>query len=147
MQAFRFDNAFVRDLPGDAEARSWPRQVHALYSRVQPTPVEAPRLVAYSREMASTLGVDPSFIESPAFARVFGGNALIDGMEPFAANYGGHQFGVWAGQLGDGRAITLGEVIDRTRAARMAAPFSDRRYASFFAAKRCITSASRRRER
>jgi uncharacterized protein YdiU (UPF0061 family) len=51
---------------------------------------------------------------SPAFAEVFGGNAILDGMEPFAANYGGHQFGQWAGQLGDGRAITLGEVVGRT---------------------------------
>ncbi len=49
---------------------------------------------------------------SPLFAEVFGGNALLDGMEPYAANYGGHQFGQWAGQLGDGRAITLGEVLN-----------------------------------
>ncbi len=111
-QTFQFDNAFVRDLPGDAETRSWPRQVHALYSRVQPTPVEAPRLVAHSPEMASILGIDPAFIESPEFARVFGGNAIVEGMDPYAANYGGHQFGVWAGQLGDGRAITLGEIIN-----------------------------------
>ena len=48
----------------------------------------------------------------PLFADVFGGNALIEGMEPYAASYGGHQFGQWAGQLGDGRAITLGEVIN-----------------------------------
>ncbi|HEY7497498.1 MAG TPA: YdiU family protein, partial [Vicinamibacterales bacterium] len=111
-QTFTFDNAFVRDLPGDAETRSWPRQVYAAYSRVRPTPVEMPRLVAHSPEMVAALGIDPAFVASPAFARVFGGNALIDGMEPYAANYGGHQFGVWAGQLGDGRAITLGEVIN-----------------------------------
>ncbi len=43
---------------------------------------------------------------------MFGGNALVEGMEPYAANYGGHQFGHWAGQLGDGRAITLGETIN-----------------------------------
>jgi uncharacterized protein YdiU (UPF0061 family) len=109
---FQFDNTFVRDLPGDEESRSWPRQVHAAYSRVSPTPVESPRLIAYSPEMVTTLDIDPVFVESPAFARVFGGNALMDGMEPYAANYGGHQFGVWAGQLGDGRAITLGEVVN-----------------------------------
>ena len=51
-------------------------------------------------------------VASPAFAQVFGGNALLEGMEPYAANYGGHQFGHWAGQLGDGRAITLGETIN-----------------------------------
>ena len=48
----------------------------------------------------------------PDFAQVFAGNALLEGMQPFAANYGGHQFGHWAGQLGDGRAITLGEAIN-----------------------------------
>ncbi|MEO8627167.1 MAG: protein adenylyltransferase SelO [Betaproteobacteria bacterium] len=113
MQALHFDNAFVRDLTSDPEAGSRVRQVHgALYSRVDPTPVSAPRLVAYSPEVAALLGIDPVYIASPAFANVFGGNALLDGMQPYAANYGGHQFGNWAGQLGDGRAITLGETIN-----------------------------------
>lgn len=112
MPTLRFDNAFVRHLPGDPETGTQRRQVHrALYSRVHPTPVAAPRLVAYSREMADALGLDAAYLASPEFAQVFGGNALLDGMEPYAANYGGHQFGVWAGQLGDGRAITLGEVL------------------------------------
>jgi serine/tyrosine/threonine adenylyltransferase len=108
----QFDNRFIRELPGDPEKGGWPRQVAALYSRVDPTPVAAPRLVAHSREMAATLGFSPDEVESSRFAEVFGGNALLDGMEPFAVNYGGHQFGYWAGQLGDGRAITLGELID-----------------------------------
>ena len=112
MHAFSFDNAFVRDLPGDPESGSRLRQVRgALYSRVDPTAVAAPRLIAHSTEVAAMLGLDASDIASPEFARVFGGNALLDGMQPFAANYGGHQFGHWAGQLGDGRAITLGETI------------------------------------
>ena len=51
-------------------------------------------------------------LASPEFARVFAGNTLLPGMQPFAANYGGHQFGQWAGQLGDGRAITLGELVN-----------------------------------
>jgi len=89
------------------------RQVHkALYSRVEPTPVAQPRLIAYAPEVAAMLGIDEHDINSPHFARVFGGNALIEGMEPYAANYGGHQFGTWAGQLGDGRAINLGEVVN-----------------------------------
>jgi serine/tyrosine/threonine adenylyltransferase len=62
--------------------------------------------------MADLLGIDDGDIRTPRFAEIFGGNALDPGMEPFAANYGGHQFGHWAGQLGDGRAITLGEVVD-----------------------------------
>ena len=113
MQTLRFDNAFVRDLPGDPDTGLRPRQVNgALYSRVPPTPVASPRLIAYSREMAQVLGLDAADIESPEFAQAFGGNTLLPGMEPYAANYGGHQFGHWAGQLGDGRAITLGEVIN-----------------------------------
>ena len=110
--ALRFDNAFVRDLPGDRSDSPHVRQVHgAFYSRVEPTPVAAPRLIAHSPEMADLLGIDEVDVQSPAFADVFAGNAIVDGMEPYAANYGGHQFGVWAGQLGDGRAITLGEVL------------------------------------
>ena len=113
MQTLRFDNRFVRELPADPEAGPRLRQVHgALFSRVQPTPVMAPRLIAHSREVAEMLGIDEATIASPAFAQVFGGNALLDGMQPYAANYGGHQFGHWAGQLGDGRAITLGETVN-----------------------------------
>jgi uncharacterized protein YdiU (UPF0061 family) len=62
--------------------------------------------------MAARLGFSKEELASPEFAQVFGGNALLPGMQPFATNYGGHQFGHWAGQLGDGRAITLGEVLD-----------------------------------
>jgi serine/tyrosine/threonine adenylyltransferase len=109
----RFDNAFVRELPGDSEQGPRLRQVDgALYSRVDPTPVVAPRLLAHSAEMAATLGFSTADVATPEFAQLFGGNALLDGMQPYAANYGGHQFGNWAGQLGDGRAISLGEVIN-----------------------------------
>ena len=110
---FRFDNAFVRELPGDPEEGARLRQVEgALYSRVEPTPVAAPRVLAHSAEMAAALGISEADIATTEFARLFGGNALLDGMQPHAANYGGHQFGYWAGQLGDGRAISLGEVIN-----------------------------------
>ena len=109
----RFDNAFVRELPGDPEQGPRLRQVDgALYSRVDPTPVVAPRLLAHSAEMAATLGFNEAEVAAPGFAQLFGGNALLDGMQPYAANYGGHQFGNWAGQLGDGRAVSLGEVIN-----------------------------------
>jgi uncharacterized protein YdiU (UPF0061 family) len=108
----RFDNAFLRELPGDPEPRVFVRQVRgALWSKVEPTPVAAPRLLAHSREMAAELGVSEADVASPEFAQVFAGNTLLPGMQPFATNYGGHQFGHWAGQLGDGRAIALGEVV------------------------------------
>ncbi len=111
--AFHFDNAFLRELPGDPEAGARLRQVEAAaWSRVDPTPVAAPRLIAHSHEMAASLGLDEDDVRSPQFAQLFGGNAVLDGMQPWAANYGGHQFGHWAGQLGDGRAISLGETID-----------------------------------
>ena len=113
MKDLRFDNRFVRELPGDPEEGRHVRQVHgACYSRVQPTPVRAPQLLAWSPEVAELLGLAEADIRSQHFADVFGGNALLPGMEPYAACYGGHQFGSWAGQLGDGRAITLGEAIN-----------------------------------
>ncbi|MEE7547734.1 YdiU family protein, partial [Xanthomonas sp. Kuri4-1] len=62
-------------------------------------------------EVAAALGFDAATLATPRFAEVFGGNALYPGMQPYAANYGGHQFGHWAGQLGDGRATALGELI------------------------------------
>ena len=113
MTPLRFDNTFVRELPGDPELGPRVRQVQsALYSSIHPSPVAAPRLIAHSPEVAVLLGMDEAFVRSPEFASVFGGNQLLDGMQPYAANYGGHQFGNWAGQLGDGRAITLGETVN-----------------------------------
>ena len=110
-----FDNSFVRELPADPDSAPYSRQVFgAAYSRVLPTPVQVPQLVAHSREVASLVGFGEEDAALQLFADVFGGNALIEGMEPYAANYGGHQFGQWAGQLGDGRAITLAEVINRS---------------------------------
>ncbi|WP_233841918.1 protein adenylyltransferase SelO [Dyella sp. 2HG41-7] len=112
LTSLTFDNAFVRDLPGDLDHGRGARQVQgALYSRIDPSPVAAPRTVAWSREMADELGLSEDDIASPFFAQVFGGNGVLEGMQPWASNYGGHQFGVWAGQLGDGRAISLGEAL------------------------------------
>jgi uncharacterized protein YdiU (UPF0061 family) len=109
---FTYDNAFLRELPGDPESGPRVRQVEgAAWSQVAPTPVVNPRLLAYSREMALALGISDADVHSPEFAQVFAGNTLLPGMNPFAVNYGGHQFGHWAGQLGDGRAITLGETV------------------------------------
>ena len=108
----RFDNALLRELPGDPESGPRLRQVAAAWSRVAPTPVAAPALLAHSREVAGELGLSEAQVHEPGFAAVFGGNALLPDMDPFATNYGGHQFGHWAGQLGDGRAITLGEAVN-----------------------------------
>ena len=109
-----FDNRFTRELPADPDTSNRPRQVQdALYTRVLPTPVAAPRTLAWSPEVAELLNLDPDLCRSDDFAQVFAGNRVPAGADPFAMSYGGHQFGSWAGQLGDGRAIALGEVLDR----------------------------------
>jgi uncharacterized protein YdiU (UPF0061 family) len=108
-----FESRFTAELPGDPGTTNERRQVHgACFSRVLPTPVAAPRTVAWSREVAERLGLPEDFCRSQAFAEVMAGNRLLPGMDPWAMCYGGHQFGNWAGQLGDGRAINLGELVD-----------------------------------
>ena len=114
LDELRFDNRFTAALPADPERDNFRRQVAgACYSRVAPTPTSAPTLLAHSAEMVEQLGFDADIVDDPRFAAVFGGSALLDGMDPHAHCYGGHQFGNWAGQLGDGRAIALGEMVDR----------------------------------
>ncbi len=106
-----FTNRFTRDLPADPIVENTRRQVHgACFSRVEPTPTAAPRLIAHSAEVAELLGISPEHVATEAFAAVFNGNLVTADMDPYAMCYGGHQFGNWAGQLGDGRAIALGEV-------------------------------------
>lgn len=97
LETLPFDNAFAR-LP------------EAFYTRLPPEPLPAPYLVAASQEVAALIGLDAAEVARPEFAEVFAGNALLPGSEPLAAVYSGHQFGMWAGQLGDGRAHLLGEI-------------------------------------
>ena len=92
-----FDNAFAR-LPD------------TFHARVLPTPVPDPYLVCHSADACRLIGLDPAQVERPAFVETFAGNRLLPGMEPLAACYAGHQFGHYVAQLGDGRAILLGEV-------------------------------------
>lgn len=111
---FTFDNRFTNELPADPESRNFPRQVyHACYSHVNPTPVSKPELVAVSTDAAKLLDLTDNDLNSPLFIDIFSGNTPLNGMKPFASCYGGHQFGQWAGQLGDGRAINLGEIINK----------------------------------
>jgi uncharacterized protein YdiU (UPF0061 family) len=111
LEELEFDNRFVDQLPADPDLSNQQRQVSgAAYSRVLPTKVRQPNLIHASSEVAELIGLDSSELAKDSFADVFAGNKLLDGMDPFAMCYGGHQFGHWAGQLGDGRAINLGEV-------------------------------------
>ena len=98
--AFRFDNSYAR-LP------------ERFYARTAPTQVAAPRLVRLNEPLARELGLDPAALASPAGVRILAGNAEAAGSEPIAMAYAGHQFGGFSPQLGDGRAILLGELIDR----------------------------------
>ncbi len=85
----------------------WRDELPATYTSLSPTPLNNARLIWYNAELANTLGIPSSLFESGA--GVWGGETLLPGMSPLAQVYSGHQFGVWAGQLGDGRGILLGE--------------------------------------
>jgi serine/tyrosine/threonine adenylyltransferase len=101
---FSFDNSYCRDLDG-------------MYLRVNPTPVAAPRLIVFNTALAEELGLEEGALEKD-LATIFSGNVIPQGAEPLAMAYAGHQFGHFVPQLGDGRAILLGEVIDRNNARR-----------------------------
>jgi uncharacterized protein YdiU (UPF0061 family) len=95
-----FDNSYVR-LPD------------RLFARQAPVPVPSPRLLALNDPLADELGIDPAALASPEGVAVLAGNAVPEGADPLAQAYAGHQFGGWVPRLGDGRAILLGEVVDR----------------------------------
>jgi len=98
LETLSFDNSYAR-LP------------EAFYARLNPTPFNStPFLVHANRAAAELIDLDPQQFARPEFAGLFGGNMLAPGMEPLAMIYSGHQFGVYVPQLGDGRAILLGEV-------------------------------------
>ncbi|WP_370651485.1 YdiU family protein [Luteitalea sp. TBR-22] len=98
-------------MPGDPSARNMPRRVPgASYSCVEPTRVASPSLLAWSDALGRDIGVARPPLGPGPVADVLAGNRLLPGSVPYAARYGGHQFGHWADQLGDGRAITLGEL-------------------------------------
>lgn len=114
MKNLTFDNQFVQELPADSVSENYPRQVKgACFSRVKPKQMRAPAMVSYSNEAAMLLDLTEQDCQTSEFVRVFSGNEQLDGMEAYATSYGGHQFGNWAGQLGDGRAINLGEIINK----------------------------------
>lgn len=105
-----FKNEFVNQFPGDDSGNLTPRPTPGvLYSKAIPTPVKGPSLLAWSEELGKELGIQKPIDQTDI--DILGGNLVTSSMYPYAANYAGHQFGHWAGQLGDGRAITLGEVI------------------------------------
>jgi uncharacterized protein YdiU (UPF0061 family) len=102
---FPFENTFAR-LPD------------RFFARVAPTPVAAPRLIRLNQELAVDLGLDAEWLAGPAALDVLAGRRLPESAEPIALAYAGHQFGHFVPQLGDGRAVLLGEIVDRHGARR-----------------------------
>ncbi|KQO56603.1 hypothetical protein ASF22_08580 [Methylobacterium sp. Leaf87] len=100
MTAIPFDNSYVR-LPD------------RFFARRAPTPVAAPRLIHLNRALAANLGIDPDWLAGPDGVAMLAGNSVPEGAAPIATAYAGHQFGNFVPQLGDGRAVLLGEVVDR----------------------------------
>ncbi|MGR3660181.1 MAG: protein adenylyltransferase SelO [Paracoccaceae bacterium] len=92
---------------------SYARLPERFYASQKPTPVANPALVAINETLALELGLDPVALASPLGVAMLAGNAVPDGAEPLAQAYAGHQFGGWSPQLGDGRAVLLGEVLDQ----------------------------------
>ncbi len=92
---------------------SYARLPDRFFARLAPTPVAAPGLIRVNGPLAEELGLDPAALAAPEGVRWLAGNAAPEGAEPIAMAYAGHQFGQFSPQLGDGRAILLGEVVDR----------------------------------
>src|SRR5437588_543388 len=92
---------------------SYARLAERFYARLAPTPVAAPRLVKLNTALAAELGLDAGQLASPQGVEVLAGNRIAPGSQPIALAYAGHQFGNFVPQLGDGRAILLGEVLDK----------------------------------
>ncbi|MFK8161659.1 MAG: YdiU family protein [Lewinella sp.] len=105
-------DTFNRELPADPDRTNEPRQVHdACFSFVKPRIPGQPKLVHFAKEMVEAIGLTETDATSAEFLKTFSGAKVLEGTHPYAMCYGGHQFGHWAGQLGDGRAINLAEVL------------------------------------
>ncbi|MBC5841633.1 YdiU family protein [Flavobacterium sp. F-380] len=107
----KINNRFSTELPADPDETNETRQVkNACFSFVLPKKVSNPSLVHVSQEVASLIGITEKDVESEEFINVFSGKTILPNTRPYAMSYAGHQFGNWAGQLGDGRAIVLTEI-------------------------------------
>ena len=103
-------NAFTSSLPGDPVTENYVRTVlNSCFSFVNPTKVPSPQIISVNDELSKELGIN-YWENIEFFKKIFSGNKIFDNFKPYAQNYGGHQFGNWAGQLGDGRAITVLEL-------------------------------------
>jgi serine/tyrosine/threonine adenylyltransferase len=101
----------MADLPFD---NTYSRLPERFFARVAPTPVGAPRLIRVNEPLATRLGLDPDWLAGEEGVEMLAGNRVTEAADPIATAYAGHQFGGFVPQLGDGRAILLGEVVDRS---------------------------------
>jgi uncharacterized protein YdiU (UPF0061 family) len=109
-------NTFTSENPADSLLKNTRRQVkEAVYSYVNPKKTKAPQILHVSKEMASELSISEEESTSEFFKNIVTGNEIYPNTKPFAMCYGGHQFGNWAGQLGDGRAINLFEIEHKNK--------------------------------
>ena len=109
-------DTFNKELPADPILENTRRQVKGVcFSFVTPKKTAKPELLHVSKEMMEELGLTNSDITSEEFLTTFSGNTIIPNTQPYAMSYGGHQFGNWAGQLGDGRAINLAEIVHNNK--------------------------------
>ena len=104
-------DASLRRYSGFAFNNSFAQLPERFFVRLDPAPVKAPQMIRLNALLARRLGLDPDALSGETGAQVFSGNQVPQGAEPLAMAYGGHQFGGWSGQLGDGRANLLGEII------------------------------------
>ena len=112
----KIEDTFTSQLPADPNRNNTQRQVHeACFSYVKPKIPAAPKLIHVSMEMANALGISQEETKRKCFLEIFSGTKILEGSNPYAMCYGGHQFGHWAGQLGDGRAINLAEIIHNNK--------------------------------
>ncbi|HMR14976.1 MAG TPA: YdiU family protein [Mariniflexile sp.] len=112
MRNLNIKDTFTKELPADPLLENTRRQVeNVCFSYVTPKKTSNPELLHVSPEMLENLGISQKEAKSKAFLNVFTGNSVLPNTKPYAMCYGGHQFGNWAGQLGDGRAINLAEIV------------------------------------
>src|SRR5271154_1201279 len=103
----------VERMPSLTFSNSYARLPERFFAQLVPTPVARPRLIKFNDALASELGIDTRGVGPDGLAATFAGNQMPLGAEPIAMVYAGHQFGHFVPQLGDGRAILMGEVLDR----------------------------------
>jgi uncharacterized protein YdiU (UPF0061 family) len=112
----KINNRFSTELPADANETNIPRQVkNTCFSYVNPRTPSNPTLIHFTEEVSEMLGITKEDTQSVEFTNVFSGKEVLPHTRPYSMSYAGHQFGNWAGQLGDGRAIILAEVENKQK--------------------------------